>query len=209
MAAVAGGRVSGHAALGRRAHVASRGGMGTTKSRRAHPVFECRATAEAEKTASLAKVRDLSGARAREVGGAEGSSRGGGVRAARPSSTSFSLFFLPYCFPGPRLLTLSTFLLDDLFVPQYQTVGDRFLVTLFEREAKTDGGILLSAKAAENQAAGEKLLIGTVHAVPEDTELKVKAGDKILFAKYGATETRLDDADVYFVRSGEVLAVLE
>ena len=209
MAAVAGGRVSGHAALGRRAHVASRGGMGTTKSRRAHPVFECRATAEAEKTASLAKVRDLSGARAREVGGAERSLRGGGVRAARPSSTSFSLFFLPYCFPGPRLLTLSTFLLDDLFVPQYQTVGDRFLVTLFEREAKTDGGILLSAKAAENQAAGEKLLIGTVHAVPEDTELKVKAGDKILFAKYGATETRLDGADVYFVRSGEVLAVLE
>ena len=68
---------------------------------------------------------------------------------------------------------------------------------------------VLSAKAAENQAAGEKLLIGTVHAVPEDTELKVKAGDKILFAKYGATETRLDDADVYFVRSGEVLAVLE
>ncbi|WZN63943.1 10 kDa chaperonin [Chloropicon roscoffensis] len=146
MAAVAGGRVSGHAALGRRAHVASRGGIGTTKSRRAHPVFECRATAEAEKTASLAK---------------------------------------------------------------YQTVGDRFLVTLFEREAKTDGGILLSAKAAENKAAGEKLLIGTVHAVPEDTELKVKAGDKILFAKYGSTETRLDDADVYFVRSGEVLAVLE
>ena len=96
MAAVAGGRVSGHAALGRRAHVASRGGMGTTKSRRAHPVFECRATAEAEKTASLAKVRDLSGARAREVGGAERSLRGGGVRAARPSSTSFSLFFLPW-----------------------------------------------------------------------------------------------------------------
>ena len=95
MAAVAGGRASGRAALGRRAHVASRGGMGTTKSRRAHPVFECRATAEAEKTASLAKVRDLSGARAREVGGAERSSRGGRgsappARRARPFPYSSS-----------------------------------------------------------------------------------------------------------------------
>ncbi|QDZ18703.1 putative GroES-like chaperonin [Chloropicon primus] len=92
---------------------------------------------------------------------------------------------------------------------KYQTVGDRYLVTLLEREAKTDGGILLSAQAAENQAQGEKLLVGTVQGVPEESSLDVKVGDSILFAKYGATETMLDDRNVYFVRTGEVLAVLE
>merc|ERR1711904_688381 len=58
--------------------------------------------------------------------------------------------------------------------------------------AKTDGGILLSASAAENKAAGEKLLIGIVHSVPEAEEgsspAEIKEGDKVLFAKYGATE---------------------
>mmetsp|Transcript_28316 Transcript_28316/g.59735 ORF Transcript_28316/g.59735 Transcript_28316/m.59735 type:complete len:133 (+) Transcript_28316:67-465(+) len=95
---------------------------------------------------------------------------------------------------------------------KYSPCGDRYLVTLYEREAKSDGGILLSATAAENQAAGEKLLVGEIQAVPEAADgapAAVKVGDKVLFAKYGSTETTLEDANVYFVKTSEVLAVVE
>merc|ERR1712134_172255 len=65
---------------------------------------------------------------------------------------------------------------------KYAPVGGRYLVTRYVEEAKTDGGILLSASAAENKAAGEKLLIGIVHSVPEAEEgsspAEIKEGTK-------------------------------
>lgn len=100
-------------------------------------------------------------------------------------------------------------LCSALFLVQYAPVGDRYLVTRYEREAKTDKGVLLSATAAENQSAGEKLIVGVVRTAPEESDPKITEGSKILFAKYGATETTIEDASVYFVRASEVLAVLE
>ena len=96
---------------------------------------------------------------------------------------------------------------------KYAPVGERYLVTKFEREAKTDAGILLAQTAAENQSQGENLLIGQVHAVPELEEgaptASVKVGDKILFAKYGCTEATVENTSVYFVKATEVLATIE
>ena len=93
----------------------------------------------------------------------------------------------------------------------FKPLQDRVLVRRVESDEKTKGGLIIPDTAKEKPAEGEIVSVGE-GARKDSGELiapSVKAGDKILFAKYGATETRLDDADVYFVRSGEVLAVLE
>merc|ERR1712003_86050 len=58
-----------------------------------------------------------------------------------------------------RVTCLATLEAQDLSkLEKYSPLGERYLVTKFEREAKTDGGILLAQTAAENQSKGENLL---------------------------------------------------
>jgi len=113
-----------------------------------------------------------------------------------------------------RVTCLATLEAQDLSkLEKYSPLGERYLVTKFEREAKTDGGILLAQTAAENQSKGENLLIGLVHGVPDVEDAsklpKVKVGDKIIFAKYGASEATVEDMPVFFVKATEVLATVE
>ncbi len=38
--------------------------------------------------------------------------------------------------------------------------------------------------------------------------LEVKVGDRVLFAKYGGTEVRIDEEDLSIMRESDILAVL-
>lgn len=64
-------------------------------------------------------------------------------------------------------------------------LGDRLLVRPVEAEAKTAGGILLTASGGGKGM--QDALIGTVLAVGEECDIGVAAGDKVLFSKYSSS----------------------
>jgi chaperonin GroES len=87
---------------------------------------------------------------------------------------------------------------------------DRVLVKRLAHEETTKGGIIIP------DTAKEKPLEGVVHAVGlgrrnkngEFTPMPVKEGDRVLFAKYGGTEIKIDGEDLIVLREEDLLAVL-
>jgi len=56
------------------------------------------------------------------------------------------------------------------------------------------------------EVAKEKPQTGEVIAIGEDEEIKVKVGDKILYAKYSGTEFKLDGQDYLLMEYNDILA---
>ena len=93
-----------------------------------------------------------------------------------------------------------------------QPLGDRVLLTVLEAESKTKGGILLPDTAKEKPQEGEVVAVGK-GKVSEDGKVKpleVKAGDRILFAKYSGTEVTTKDGKEYLiVKEEDILAIVK
>ena len=90
-------------------------------------------------------------------------------------------------------------------------MGDRVLVRRVESENKTKGGIIIPDTAKEKPAEGIVVAVGP-GAVADDgsrREPVLKRGDRVLFAKYGGTEVKLDGEDHLIMRESDVLAVIE
>ncbi|ESQ85993.1 molecular chaperone GroES [Asticcacaulis sp. AC466] len=89
-------------------------------------------------------------------------------------------------------------------------LGDRVLVKRVEEEAKTKGGIIIPDTAKEKPQEGEVVAVGpgTRHE-GEYIALDVKAGDRILFGKWGGTEVKIDGEDLLILKESDILGVLE
>jgi len=84
-----------------------------------------------------------------------------------------------------------------------QPLGDRVLVKVSESESKTKGGLFIPDNAKE------KTTQGTVIAIGSSDEIKVKAGDKVLYDKYAGSGITIDDADHILLRNEDVLAIIK
>lgn len=82
-------------------------------------------------------------------------------------------------------------------------LGERIVVKPVEQEQKTKGGIYLPDTASK-----EKPQQGEVIAVGPDFK-GVEVGDKVLFARYGGTEVKMDEEEYLVLGKDDVLAVLE
>ena len=90
-------------------------------------------------------------------------------------------------------------------------LDDRVVVQPQEAEEKTAGGIVLP------DAAKEKPLMGKVIAVGEGklldsgkrSKVSVKAGDNILFGKYGGSDVEVDGVEYKILRESDILGVVE
>jgi chaperonin GroES len=88
---------------------------------------------------------------------------------------------------------------------------DRILVKRLEEESKTSGGLFIPDTAKEKPIRAQVVAVGSgkrdkdgkVHA------LDVKAGDRILFAKYSGSEVKIDGEDHLILREDDILAVLD
>jgi len=88
---------------------------------------------------------------------------------------------------------------------------DRILIERVEEKEGKKGGIIIPDTAKEKPQEGKVIAVGN-GKVTEDGKkipLDVKAGDKILFAKYSGSEVKLDDKEYVVMREDDVLAVLE
>ncbi|MEJ2636564.1 MAG: co-chaperone GroES [Calditrichia bacterium] len=86
-----------------------------------------------------------------------------------------------------------------------QPIDDRLLIEVVEEEEQRVGTIIIP------DTAKEKPRMGTVIAVGTDEDLKetFKEGDKVLFAKYGGDEIKLDGNDYLIVQRSDVLAIVK
>ena len=89
-------------------------------------------------------------------------------------------------------------------------LSDRILVKRVSSEEKTKGGIIIPDTAKEKPSEGVVVAVGP-GALRDDgsrREPQVKAGDRVLFTKYGGTEIKLEDVEHLILRESDVLAVV-
>jgi chaperonin GroES len=89
-----------------------------------------------------------------------------------------------------------------------QPLADRLVVKPIEREEITKGGIVLPDTVKEKPQEGEVLAVGRGRLSDEGKliAMDVKVGDIVIYAKYGGTEIRVEDADLVILRESDILA---
>ena len=88
---------------------------------------------------------------------------------------------------------------------------DRVLVERIEAESKTAGGIIIPDTAKEKPAEGKIIAVGegSRDESGKRIALDVKVGDRVLFAKWGGTEVKLDGKELVIMKESDILAVIE
>ena len=91
-----------------------------------------------------------------------------------------------------------------------QPLEDRIVVRPNESEEKTASGLVIPDTAKEKPQQGEVLAVGpgkrseyTGELIPLD----VKAGDTVVYSKYGGTEILVDGEDLLILNGRDVLAI--
>lgn len=89
-------------------------------------------------------------------------------------------------------------------------MNDRVIVRRVEEEQKTAGGIIIPDTAKEKPQEGKVVAVGPGKRGEDGKRipLDVKEGDRILFAKYGGTEIKIDNEEHIFMREDDILGVL-
>ena len=88
---------------------------------------------------------------------------------------------------------------------------DRVVVKRLDGLTKTSGGIIIPDTAKEKPSEGIVEAVGD-GARTEDGKvipMCVKVGDKVLFAKWGGTEVKLNGEDRVIMKESDILAVVE
>jgi len=90
-------------------------------------------------------------------------------------------------------------------------LADRLLVKPLEEEEVTPGGIVLPETAKEKPQKGEVIAVGPGARDDEGNRIAmdVSVGNKVLFAKYGGTEIKMDGDKLLILRESDILAILE
>lgn len=97
---------------------------------------------------------------------------------------------------------------EENMATKLQPLGDRILVKPIPREDVTKGGIVLPDTAKEKPQEGKVLATGPGKMTDDGKRipLDVKAGDTVIYAKYGGTEIKEDDEELIILRESDILA---
>ncbi|MCE5394321.1 MAG: co-chaperone GroES [Acidithiobacillus sp.] len=88
---------------------------------------------------------------------------------------------------------------------------DRVVIRRLEEEQKTAGGIIIPDTAKEKPVQGEVVAVGN-GKILEDGKIRpldVKAGDRVLFAKYAGTEVKVEGEELLVMREDDIMAVID
>lgn len=88
---------------------------------------------------------------------------------------------------------------------------DRVLVKRIEQEQRTKSGLIIPDTAQEKPMEGEIVAIGTGSRDENGKvyPLEVKKGDRILFAKWGGTEVKVDGQEYLIMKESDILAIVD
>jgi len=95
-------------------------------------------------------------------------------------------------------------------VANIRPVGDRVVVKPAAREEVTKTGIVLPDTAKEKPQEGTVIAVGSGRLLDngDRAALDVHEGDRVLFAKYGGTEFKLDNEDYLVLKENDILAII-
>ena len=87
---------------------------------------------------------------------------------------------------------------------------DRVLVKRIEEGETRHGGIIIPDTAKEKPQEGQVVAVGTGKVADDGTKtaLEIKAGDRVLFAKYSGSEIELDGEEYIVMKEDDVLGIL-
>ncbi len=87
---------------------------------------------------------------------------------------------------------------------------DRVLVKRVDAEQKSKGGIIIPDNAKEKPLEGEIVAAGNGRVLEDGSirPLTVKAGDRVLFAKYAETEVKVGSETYLLLREDDLLGIL-
>lgn len=88
-------------------------------------------------------------------------------------------------------------------------LGDRVVVKPVEEEERTVGGIVLPDTAKEKPQKGEVVAVGPGKTLDNGQVAapEVKAGDIVIYAKYGGTEVKQNNITYLILRESDILAI--
>ena len=85
-------------------------------------------------------------------------------------------------------------------------VADHVVIKATEAEETTKSGIILSAASQEKPQICEVVAVGPG---TDDEKMYIKAGQKVVVAKYTGTEIKLDDQEYTIIKQSDILAIVE
>ena len=89
-----------------------------------------------------------------------------------------------------------------------QPLADRLVVKPIEREEVTKSGIVLPDTVKEKPQEGKVLAVGPGRLSDDGKRIamEVKVGDRVIYAKYGGTEYKIDNEELVILRESDILA---
>lgn len=90
-------------------------------------------------------------------------------------------------------------------------LADRLVVEPIEREDITASGIYVPETAKEKPQEGKVIAVGAGRKDDDGNRIPmdVAEGDRVLYAKYGGTEVKIEDNKYLILKESDVLAILE
>jgi chaperonin GroES len=94
-----------------------------------------------------------------------------------------------------------------------QPIDERVLIKSVEQGEHKVGSIIIPDTAKEKPQMGEIVAVGDDIVRKDETRKKlsdlVKVGDKVIYAKYGGTEIKIDNIEYLLVSRNDILAVVK
>src|SRR5215213_9424595 len=93
---------------------------------------------------------------------------------------------------------------------KFRPLHDRVVIKRVEAEAKSAGGIIIPDTVKEKPQEGEVVAVGpggrdeSGKLIPID----LKAGDRVLFGKWGGTEVKLEGEDLLIMKESDIMGVI-
>lgn len=90
-------------------------------------------------------------------------------------------------------------------------LDDRVLIEQSEAEETTAGGIVLPDTAKEKPQRGKVIAVGVGKLLDDGnrSEMILKKGDNVFYAKYSGTEIKIDGKEFVLIPESNVLAIIE
>jgi len=99
---------------------------------------------------------------------------------------------------------------ECIIVAKIRPIGDRVVVKPAAKEEVTKSGIVIPDTAKEKPQEGTVIAVGSGRLLDngDRSAMDVREGDRVLFAKYGGTEFKLDGEDYLVLKENDILAIL-
>lgn len=90
-------------------------------------------------------------------------------------------------------------------------LGDRVVIERLDEEVqKTSGGIIIPDTAKEKPTQGTVVAVGPGRTLDngKTIALDVKAGDRVLFGKWGGTEVKVDGKEYTILKEDDIYGIV-